>query len=355
MDMVSIKKFLRPGKPKPEDYIGFLQLLLNGISLHAVEANESDLTKFRKEVATISEQLSDQSSAEDIHNAVGFVTRAVAGYNRIAARNAQAHLSELQAMLAMTTETITFLSDSSKTGIQQLRTVERNLQKASSIGDIRVLRSKLDDCLALVRSETNRLRDESRARIVALQEGVQRTADHVRSAGVALPEVPFVEVPEPVVTVQPNDPSTGLPGRGAAEQLIDANISRGKAFVVAVFLVDGLVQVKSRFGGETGDEILVAVAQYLEERLETGSLFRWSAPAVAAILEIETSFHAIERQMNQIASLRLEKTIEKDGRFVLLPVTCSVLVQKVSDADSLDDVVANLDDFVASHAGDGGR
>ena len=83
-----------------------------------------------------------------------FVTRAAAGYNRIAARITQAHVSELQAMLAMMTDTITFLSDSSKTGIEQLHTVERNLQKASSIGDIRVLRGRLDDCLTLVRTET---------------------------------------------------------------------------------------------------------------------------------------------------------------------------------------------------------
>src|SRR5580698_3906468 len=184
MDIVSIKKFLRPSKPKPEDYVRFLQLLLNGISLHAVEASESDLTRFRSEVSTISGQLNAQSSAEEIDTAVDFVNRAVAGYNRIAARVTQAHLAELQAMLAMTTETIAFLSDSSKTGIQQLQTVERNLQKATNIGNIRELRSRLDDCLTLVRRESNRLRDESQARIAALQERADRTANHVRSVGV---------------------------------------------------------------------------------------------------------------------------------------------------------------------------
>lgn len=350
MDIVSIKKYLRPGKPKPEDYVRFLQLLLQGISLHAVEASESDLTRFRKEVGTISQQLSVRSSAEDIEAAVGFVIRAVAGYNGIAARITRAHLNELQTMLAMTTETISFLSDSSKTGIRQLQAVERNLQKATSIGNLRELRSRLDNCLTLVRSESNRLRDESQARIMALREGVERTANHVRLSGMALPDAPIPDPPERAAVEQLGDTATGLPGRGDAERLIAANISLSKEFAVSVFLVDGLMQVKGRFGNETADEMLREVAQYVEQRLEAGSLFKWSGPAVAAIMEIPPSFQEIERQMRQIAALRLEKTIEKDGHLVLLPITCSHIVQKVSDADSLDRVVENLDDFVAAHA-----
>ena len=335
--MVSIKKFLKPGKPNPEDYIRFLQLLLHGISLHAVEANESDLTRFRQEVATISERLSVQSSAEEIQAAVGFLIRAVAGYNQIAARITHAHLHELQAMLAMMTETITFLSTSSNTGVEQLQTVERNLKKASNIGDIRMLRGKLDECLQVVRNESNRLREESDTRIATLREGVERTANHVRSAGLD----------------RAADPATGLSGRSAAEELIAANVSQGKDFVVALFLVDRLAHVNGRFGRQTGDEVLLQVAQHIGQRLETASLFRWSGPAFAAIQEVRGSFNEIERQMKRVASLRLEKTIATDGRFILLPVTCSYLLQKVSAGDSAGVVARNLDRFVSTHTGGG--
>src|SRR6185437_2604056 len=99
MDMVSIKRFLRPEKPKPGDYIRFLQLALNGISLHAAETNESNLARFRQEVSSISQQLNDKSSTEELQSAVGFVTRAAEGYNRIAERITNAHLQELQTML----------------------------------------------------------------------------------------------------------------------------------------------------------------------------------------------------------------------------------------------------------------
>ena len=237
----------------------------------------------------------------------------------------------------MMTETITFLSTSSNTGVEQLQTVERNLKKASNIGDIRMLRGKLDECLQVVRNESNRLREESDTRIATLREGVERTANHVRSAGLD----------------RAADPATGLSGRSAAEELIAANVSQGKDFVVALFLVDRLAHVNGRFGRQTGDEVLLQVAQHVGQRLEGGSLFRWSGPALAAIQEVRGSFNEIERQMKRVASLRLEKTIATDGRFILLPVTCSYLLQKVSAGDSAGVVARNLDRFVSTHTGGG--
>jgi GGDEF domain-containing protein len=284
------------------------------------------------EVSAISAKLDEHSTSEEIDAAIDFVIRAVDGSNQIASRMSQAHLAELQAMLAMTTETICYLSDSSKTGIEQLQLVERNLQQASSIRDVRLLRGKLDDCLTLVRSESNRLRDQSRTRIRALQEAVERTSNHVRSVGAVVPDLSPVR-------------------RDEVEQLIAAKIAQGKEFVVAIFAIDGLSQIASRYGPEIADDIQLAVVAHLKQALDPGTVHRWSGPALAAILELRTTFQAMERQMHELAAVRLEKTIEKDERFVLLPITCSLIVQKVSDADAVEDVIANLDDFVAAHAG----
>jgi GGDEF domain-containing protein len=370
MDIVSIKKFLGTEKPKPEDYIRFLQLLLKGISLHAVEANEIELSRFRQEVSDISGTLSVHSTAEEIDTSIGFVIRAVTGYNRMAARISHAHVQELQDMLAMMTRTIAFLSDSSKTGIEQLQVVEKNLHTASTISDVRVLRSKLKHCLGLVRSESIRLREESQARIAELQEGVERTATHMRAAeitpeedAVAAAEAPAEhssieqpsiehssgEIGERDRVMRTDDLLTGLRGRDAAEDLIAANISQGKEFIVTLFLVDRFAQVSGRFGGEAADEVLLMVARHLGEQVGAGSLFKWSGPAFAAILESEEPLHAIEQRMGRVASKRFEKTLEINRRMVLFPVACSFMVQKVSDADLVENIAAMLDDFVASN------
>jgi GGDEF domain-containing protein len=351
MDIVSIRKFLRPEQPKPENYIRFLQLLLNAISAQAVEASEIELTQFRQEVSGLAGKLTVHSTAEEIEVALGFVIRAVTGYNRMAARIAQAHVNELQTMLAMMSSTITFLSDSSKNGVQQLQVVEQNLQTASTIGDVRVLRSRLNDCLVLVRRESTRLRGESQARIAELQAGVERTANHVRSAGRALPEdVPVIEsrrAPPP----EDEDAPIGMQTRDAAEQLIASRISQGTEIVVTLFLIDRFAQLHGRFGSQTSDEMRLMVAQHLGEQLGTGALFKWSRSAFAAITEVDRPLQAIEQQMTRVAAKRFEKTIEEDRRMVLILVTCSCMVQKVSDADSLVDIAETLDDFVAAKGG----
>jgi GGDEF domain-containing protein len=349
MDIVSIKRFLRPEQPKPESYIRFLQLLLNGISIHAIDGNELELARFRQEVAGISSKLNVHSTAEEIEVALGFVIRAVTGYNRMAARITHAHVNELQAMLAMMSKTIEFLSQSSKTGIAQLQVVEKNLQTASTVSDVRLLRGKLNDCLVLVRSESTRLREESNAHLVELQAGVDRTANHVRSAGITLPEIEPEAPPEPETrAVSMDDPLTGLQGREAAERMIGDSLARGMPLAVTLFLVHRFAHMRSRFGDQVCDEVLMLVAQHLGEQLETGSLFRWSGPSFVVITEAERSLHDIEQRMAAIASKRFDKTIEKDRGTVLLPITCSSVVQRISDDDSLHLVTETLDDFVAA-------
>lgn len=348
MEMISIQKFLKPGTPTAGDYIRLLRMTLDAISLHAEQTSKSDdLTQFRKEVATVSRQLNEQSSLAEVEQVVDFVIRAATGYDRIAARTADAHLQELQAMLAMMAETITYLSDSGRTGINQLRLVEDTIRKASNIDDIRVLRGKLDDCLTLVRNESNRLRAESRTRIAILQQGFERTAGRVKLAGM---DLPATVLPKLTRETPPEIPLTGLRGRESAEEMIAANVAQSKQCAVAVFVINRFGNIKGRFGSTTGDHVLLAVAQHLRERLATHALFQWSGPAFAAIVESDDAFHVIERKMANIASVRLENALENQGRGTVIAVTCSVIVQKISDADSLADIVAHLDDFVATRA-----
>src|ERR1035438_8742310 len=145
------------------------------------------------------------------------------------------------------------------------------------------------------------------------------------------------------------DPATGLQGRAAAEEMIAAKISEGKEFVVTLFQIDRLAHINGRFGRKTGDEILLEVAQYVGKELNTGSLFRWTGPALVAILEIQPSLNAVQRQLKRIASMRIEKSIETDGRSVLLPITCSFLQQEVSARGSVETVAHNMDKFVGTH------
>jgi GGDEF domain-containing protein len=140
---------------------------------------------------------------------------------------------------------------------------------------------------------------------------------------------------------------TGLPGRPLAEQAIAAKISARKEHVIALFRVDNVAAINSRFGWATGDSILLMVAQELAKRLSFSTLYRWSGPAILAILEIATTAEAAEYQAKLASSMRLEKSVEAKDRSVLLPIACQCQVQRVSSVSTADKVYRSIDQFAS--------
>ena len=333
MDLVSLSGHLISTVLAPADYIRYLQLLLQGISLHAIESDPEALCRFRNEIVSIADALDAESSAEDLALNVGKALRALEEYNQSAAGSLSSHANELRSMLVMMTETVAFLSSSNQTSVTQLSLIEKKLQRASTLDDVRQLRGQMAECLTVVRSESSRLQAESRARLESLQAEVERVSSRLRMGGLD----------------SSSDPITGLPMRALAEQVIAAKISSKKECVAALFVIDRLASINGRFGRATGDDVLLLVAQQLAKRLSGATLFRWSGPALAAIFEVVTGEATAESQAKAAASMRLEKTIETNGRSVFLLITLFGQVRRVSSADSLDAVCADFDQFQSAH------
>jgi GGDEF domain-containing protein len=189
------------------------------------------------------------------------------------------------------------------------------------------------DCLRAVRAESSRLQAASRARLDSLQAEVERVSNRLRMG-----------------ELDPSsDPITGLPMRALAHQSIAANISSRKECVAALFVIDRLASINGRFGRAAGDDVLLLVAQQLAKRLSGATLFRWSGPALVAILEVATGAAAAESQAKAAASMRLEKSIEANGRSIFLLITLLGQVKSVSANDSADVVCGDFDHFMSAH------
>jgi GGDEF domain-containing protein len=270
-------------------------------------------------------------------------------FNRRSSTFLKARTREMQGMLGMMSDTIAFLASSSTVGVERLQSIEKNLETAADIDDVRLSRLKLSECLTSLRNESFRLRDDSRKRIQILQEGLDRAASELNAASgtSAQGNAPVNGAVRRVL-----DPATGLQTRSAAEMAIAAKIVDGKDELVALFLVDRLPALNSRFGRKVGDEILLLVAQHLGQHLpETSPPFRWSGPAFVALANKGDAAPTTERQIKHVASMRLEKNIDTAGRTVMLPISCSVVLQKIVASDSAEAVFQALDKFVASHGG----
>lgn len=330
MDLVLLGSHLKSGALAAPDYIRYIQVLLTGLAIHALEGDPTQLQNFRDQIASITASLDEESTDEDLLVNTGKALRILGEYNQSVADARKRHSDELRLMLVMMTGTVAFLTATSETSVGQLQTIERKLQRASTLEDTRQLRAQMADCLTIVRSESSRIQSESRARLKSLQAEVERASSRVQ---MALFDASL-------------DPVTGLPARALAEQAIAAKITAGHEQVAALFIVDRLASINSRFGRATGDDILMLVAQQLAKRLSGATLFRWSGPAILAILEIATTVEAAENQAKLAGAMSVEKSVEADDRSVLLPIHCLCRVQRISSLAAADEVYRSLDQSV---------
>ena len=153
--------------------------------------------------------------------------------------------------------------------MKQLSFVESQLMRANGLDDLRQLKTYTAACLNLVRRENTRLQVETREKVTALKNDVERLSARLKTAAIEESE----------------DPVTGLPARAAAEQAMEKRISSGKTCVAALFLMDRLITINARFGHDVGDDIVMSCAQMLAKKLSGATLYRWSGPGFVAVFD----------------------------------------------------------------------
>jgi GGDEF domain-containing protein len=333
---LGINRIESPGKrpSMPAEIIQHLQILIRGIALHAIEGDPGDLHFLRQRMSGIADTLNDESSPDDLLVGIGKTLRALEEYNRKSAIIFKGQVEELRGMLSTMTGTVMFITSSSEASVKQLSVIEAKLQRATTLEDVRRVKEYMSDCLTLVRSESQRLQTEARTKVNGLKSDVERLSSRLHAAS----------------GEESLDPVTGLPGRFNAEEAIAAKIAAGKDFVIALFTLDRIISINGRFGRQVGDEIMVNGAQMLAQKLTGTKLYRWSGPAFAAVFDPSVSVTAAESRAQQAASQRLEKNIETDDRTVLIVVTCSCHLQRISGTMLPDSVFKRMDTFIATRS-----
>lgn len=302
--MISIKKYLRDQEHETEAALRrALGLLLQLIELHAVEGDEIDYALFRRGIHESASRFSDETPPEDVMIIVGEVATAIKEYGERTTRYRKAQAAEYQRMLAMLTNTITETSHASEQTIVRLQTIEKKLERAAVIEDVRLLRMQLDECLGSIREEIR---------------CCQQTR---RLAGKS-------DVPQPVVPVPAKpaetDAATGLPARAAAERALDQACKGGTPCYAVAFVPNRLESINSRFGNAVGDRVLRSVSDQLRTGLSAGDcLFRWSESCLLTLLVRPSPEHTVHAELQRIMSARHEDVLEIGSRSVLLQTTAS--------------------------------
>ncbi len=334
--MISLRKFWNaPNQqqdPEPATLLRVVQLLIQGIALHAVEGDPQEYQSFRRDIQEQLEAVEANSAPADLMLSVGAVLKALENYNARTTRHLRMQGAELHHMIAMLTRTVAALGSGNEESVSRLREIEGQLVKTSAIEDVRVLKQRLADCLESIHTEARRQKSESVRAVVSLQEEIRESQQRIAAAGAG-----------PVL-----DPTTGLPARAAAAAALAEWVLNPKPPYAALFIVDRVVLINTRFGYEVGDRVLNTYLEELRKHLSPADqIFRWSGPAFLALLQRPDRIEKVREHLRFVLSGKIERNFELSNRSALLSISATWAVFAV--APPLEGLIEQLDSFLGSH------
>ncbi len=312
-----------------------ISLLLDGVVVHAVRGDPTDYSRFESDLAGIRDALTTETlNSGDLLINTGTALKSLQDYNRRTSAFNNAQSVELQKITAMLTGAIANLSVAGSTNVARMQAIERQLEKASGVDDVRLLKEELSECLIGIREEKLRQQLTSEAAVNDL------TANLREAQG-----------PRPAAS-DPLDSATRFKSRPCAELAIAAASDGIGSVFGALFVIDHLHGLNTRFGRTVGDQMINLFTEHLAERLEASDMiFRWSGPAFLVLMRRDDQLERVRRSLAHITSARLEKTVESRGRTVLLPLNFSWTLLQIPTGGKASGAIDKFDAFLASKIG----
>lgn len=338
---LSLKKHWEANSPElTSALLRLCQLLLRSMRLHVIRGDELEVQRFQSAVLKLEKRVDSGPGAPEVMLVAAEASQTFEAYCHHTNNFLRVQSGELATMMGMLTATVTSISTASQEAVEQLSKVEKRIEQISYSSDLPRLKVELADCLAMVREEAFRQREQNAATIHTLQRGVSDTQQRI--AEVATAE-PFTKKESLM-----RDLLTGLPGRADAEDALVQARSR-KNMYAAVLPVDRLALVNSRFGSQSTDVVVTFFAEYLQSHLHTDDiLFRWSANAFLALVEREQTQDSVRADLSRFASAKVELALQHHGREILLPLSSTWALFAAVEGRTHDVLVAKIDGFLKS-------
>lgn len=302
---MSFVRYLRSDKGADEETLRrFIALLLTAIENHTVEGDEADYQQFRAAIRELSLQFSPETSGEALLVMAGRLNATCKEYADRTRRFIRAHSVELQQIVSMLTAALTNSIEASEVSTARLVTIEKQIESAAVIEDVRMLRLKLAQCLESIQEEVvHRQRQAAVARAELERSGQAKESE---SPGA------------------PVDPVTGIGGRPQAEQAIREALRSGRQHYLVVAVANRVNAINSRLGYAAGDRVLRSVYKQLQTFVSgSDRVFRWTGPAYVAVLKREATLEEVRKEVQRGTDSKAQELFEVESRSVLLPVSAN--------------------------------
>ena len=331
--MISLKHhlFRKVGHEAENTYRHIIDLLLQGLAMHAVQGERVEHERFRADMDSFATQLTSAVEPAELLVTTGELVRTLQEYNRSTSAFIERQNTELHKMVSMLTQTIIKVGANSENSASRLRDIEKALEQAHLVKDIELVKIRLSECLATVREEATRQKADAQSTIVALERELQHSGPNADGAA----------------REKERDPVTGLFSRNEAELALRAAAADAEGKFLLVAIVNRVQTINARFGYAVGDRLMAACAQHYRTSLSASDeLYRWQGPAFLAILGRQARIDQVRGEIRRFASARLEDAVEVGNRTVIVPVSSNWSVFPVSSPPEA--LSKKIDAFVAT-------
>jgi GGDEF domain-containing protein len=332
--MISIKRLLEGHRDGGDPaFFRLASLLLEAIALHAVNCEPAQFAAFRDGMRNIRLEVEQAESTAHALLLSGEAVHSMDEYNRGIEAFLRSQGQEFRQILRMLSHSLLEVSRAGDTASSKLRQIEKEIETASRLEELVLIRARLNESLRALAEENSRQRKQAEA-----------LADHLRGQLTSVCSQSERHL----------DPVTGLPDGAAAVAEIEALLAGGPGQspgYVAVFRLERLDAINSRYGYAVGDRILLSCAQHLAQQLAgADKLHRWRGPVLVAILQRPVRLHDVRLEVSRVASMRHEEMIEINNRSILLPLSCTATTIPLNEHASGESVVQTIEGFLRALA-----
>jgi GGDEF domain-containing protein len=306
MAMVSIKRYLNLSSVEDKPATA-LALILGRLGECVVDWDPAETESFREELGTITGGLSPVLPQKEMLVVAEAATQALENYNRRIVQLIDKQHRDFHVLIKMLKDSIVKIAGDNTESVQCLSAIDKELESGTGFKDLQSLRVHLGTCLPGIREELKREQLAARALIERLQIEVESTRK-----------------PGETSARRRVDATTGLPGHDECLAGILEAIGKGTRHYAVVMVVNRVEPISARFGKEAGEWMLSRFREYIEKEFEESDpLFRWTGPAIVAILERREAFEQVRTFVKRMLETPINQTLDVNGRSVFIPISCA--------------------------------
>ncbi len=146
---------------------------------------------------------------------------------------------------------------------------------------------------------------------------------------------------------QGEDAVTGLPSDSMARHALQSLYDSHQEAHLAIFRMDNLKVVNTRYGRDAGNRLLMEGSQVLAQAMHPKDrLFRWGGPSFLAVLDDRPSLDAVKGEMDRVVNRARDHNVLFEGRSVFFKVAISVMCLRALQFPDLNALAAKIEAFV---------